>query len=83
MKLKLPATDQVDNVPTWIDNWHSGRYGYCVQLMTDSDCQVGDAFYGSREGALLTEQEWEQRYNIDHQYSLKKRRERRKRLRSQ
>ncbi|WP_336761538.1 hypothetical protein [Paenibacillus sp. USHLN196] len=82
MQFNFPDDEPKDVTPTWIENWYNGKYGYCVQLMTDDETQVGEAFYGSKEGALLTESEWEKEYNIDHKYSLKKRREYRKRIKS-
>ncbi|MFD0587777.1 hypothetical protein ACFQZE_07165 [Paenibacillus sp. GCM10027627] len=81
MKIILPES-QIDQTPTWIENWHNGNYGYCVQLMTEEGFQVGDAFYGSKESALMTEKDWEGQYNIDHTYSMKKRKEYRKRIKS-
>jgi len=83
MKIILPETEERDNKPTWIENWYNGKYGYCVQLMTDDGCQIGDAFYGTKEGALMTEKEWEEQYSIDHKYSIKKRKEYRKEIKSQ
>jgi hypothetical protein len=55
---------------------------YVAQLMTDEGNEV-ESHYCTKAGAEMFEKEWETKHNIVHSYSLKKRREHRKRIKSQ
>lgn len=83
MRIILPdLEEQPSQNPSWIEVYYAGKYGYCARLMTEEGNQIGDAFYGSKVGTAMTEQEWEAQHQIDHKYSLNMRKAYRKRLKS-